>query len=47
MEPAEIYLRALIVDTNAKPLRDYGDYFADVFFWKDNKHWKGAKHIKL
>ena len=36
-----------IVDTNAKPLRDYGDNFAAIFFWKDDKYWKGAKHIKL
>ena len=36
-----------IVDTITKPLRIYCDNFAIVFFSKNDKYSKGAKHMEL
>ena len=36
-----------IVDSVSKPLRIYCDNFVAVFFSKNDKYSKGAKHMKL
>ena len=36
-----------IVDTIAKPLKIYCDNSAAVFFSKNDKYWKGAKHMEI
>jgi len=36
-----------IVDCIAKPLRIYCDNFAAIFFSKNDKYSKGAKHMEL
>ena len=36
-----------IVDSISKPLRIYCDNSVDVFFFKNDKYSKGAKHMKL
>ena len=36
-----------IVDSVSKPLRIYCDNFAAVFFFKNDKYSKGAKHMEL
>ena len=42
----ELYLRAW-VESIARPLKIYFDNYASVFFSKNDKYSKGAKHMKL
>ena len=39
--------RLTVVDSISKPLKIYCDNFAAVFFSKNDKYSKGAKHMKL
>lgn len=43
----KLYFRTWVVDTITKPLKIHCDNFAAVFFSKNNKYSKGAKHIEL
>ena len=44
---AKLYFRTWIVDTITKSLKIYCDNSTTVFFSKNDKYSKGAKHMKL
>jgi len=45
--PRNFISRLRIIDSIARPLKMYCDNFAAVFFSKNDKYSKGAKHMEL